>query len=162
MFLLKKNKPLAVIFWLMTAAVMVIIFMFSADTGEESEEVSQSLFGLLIDFIGRFISHDVLRKIAHFTEFAALGFCMTGAINYTFGKRNFLLPFIPCVIYAVSDEIHQYFVPERACRVFDMFIDSCGIATGIGIFIVILFIISKINQRPSCADEEGFLSDADV
>ena len=110
MFLLKKNKPLAVIFWLLTAAVMVIIFMFSADTGEESEEVSQSLFGLLIDFIGRFISHDVLRKIAHFTEFAALGFCMTGAINYTFGKRNFLFPFIPCVLYAVSDEIHQYFV----------------------------------------------------
>ena len=162
MFLLQKNKPLAVVFWLLTVAVMTVIFMFSADTGEESEEVSQSLFGLLIDFIGQFISHDVLRKIAHFTEFAALGFCMTGAIHFTTGKRNFLTVFIPCVLYAVSDEIHQYFVPERACRVFDMFVDSCGIATGIGIFILILFTISKINKRPFCEDEEGFLSDADV
>ena len=152
MFLLQKNKPLAVIFWLLTVAVMAVIFMFSADTGEESEEVSQSLFGLLINFIGQFISHDVLRKIAHFTEFAALGFCMTGAINYTFGKRNFLFPFIPCVLYAVSDEIHQYFVPERACRVFDMFIDSCGIATGIGIFILILFIINKICDKKRLAE----------
>lgn len=159
---MQKNKPLAVIFWLLTAAVMVIIFMFSADTGEESEEISQSLFGILIDYIGRFISHDVLRKIAHFTEFAALGFCVTGAIHYTSGKRNFLLSLVPCVLYAVSDEIHQYFVPERACRIFDIFIDSCGVATGIGIFTIILFIVFKISQRPFCGDEEGFLSDADV
>lgn len=147
---MQKNKPLAVIFWLLTAAVMVIIFMFSADTGEESEEISQSLFGMLIDYIGRFISHDVLRKIAHFTEFAALGFCMTGAIHYTFGKRNFFLPFIPCVLYAVSDEIHQYFVPERACRIFDVFIDSCGVATGIGIFLLFLFIVSKSIKNKAC------------
>lgn len=150
MFLFQKNKPLAVIFWLLTAAVMVIIFMFSADTGEESEEISQSLFGMLIDYIGRFISHDVLRKIAHFTEFAALGFCMTGAIHYTFGKRKFFLPFIPCVLYAVSDEIHQYFVPERACRIFDVFIDSCGVATGIGIFLLFLFIVSKLIKNKAC------------
>lgn len=129
---------------------MVIIFMFSADTGKESEEISRSLFGMLIDYIGRFISHDVLRKIAHFTEFAALGFCMTGAIHFTFEKRNFFLPFIPCVLYAVSDEIHQYFVPERACRVFDMFVDSCGIATGIGIFLLFLFIVSKSIKNKAC------------
>ena len=152
MFLLNKNKPLAVVFWLLTAAVMVIIFMFSADTGEESEEISQGLFGLIVEFIGQFISHNTLRKIAHFTEFAALGFCMTGAVNYTFGKRNFFLPFIPCVLYAISDEIHQYFVPERACRVFDMLVDSCGIATGIGIFLLLLFIIRKIYDNNRLAD----------
>lgn len=150
MFLLKKNKPFAVVFWLLTAAVMVIIFMFSADTGEESEEISMSLFGMLIDFIGQFISHDVLRKIAHFTEFATLGFCMTGAIHFTFEKKSFFLPFIPCALYAVSDEIHQYFVPERACRIFDIFVDSCGIATGIGIFLLFLFIVSKSIKNKAC------------
>lgn len=144
---MQKNKPLAVVFWLLTATVMVIIFMFSSDTGEESEEISQNLLGIIIEFIGQFISHNTLRKIAHFTEFAALGFCMTGAIHYTFGKRKFYLPFIPCVVYAISDEIHQHFVPERACRVFDMFVDSCGIATGIAIFLLIIWAISKIVKN---------------
>lgn len=143
MILLQKNKPLAVVFWVLTAAVMVIIFMFSSDTGEESKQVSQNLLGIIIEFIGKFISHNTLRKLAHFTEFAALGFCMTGAIHFTFGRRDFYIPLIPCIIYAVSDEVHQYFVPERACRIFDVFVDSCGIATGIAIFLLIIFIISN-------------------
>lgn len=151
MFLLKKNVPLAVIFWLLTATVMAIIFMFSSATGEESEETSQSLLGLIIEYIGQFISHNTLRKMAHFTEFAALGFCMAGSIHFTFGKRSFFLAFIPCVLYSVSDEVHQYFVPERACRIFDIFVDSCGIATGIGMLLLIFFIINKICNKKRLA-----------
>ena len=144
MIFLKKNKFFAAVFWALTLTVMVMIFMFSAATGEESEAVSQNLLSKIIEFIGNYISHNFLRKLAHFSEFAALGFCMTGAIHFTFGKRNFYLPLIPCVLYAVSDEIHQHFVPERACRVFDMFVDTCGIMTGIGIFLILILIISKI------------------
>lgn len=147
MIFLNKNKFLAVIFWILSVAVMYIIFMFSAATGEESEEVSQNLLSKIIEFIGNFISHNTLRKLAHFSEFAALGFCMTGAIHYTFGKQKFYVPLIPCFLYAVTDEIHQHFVPERACRVFDMFVDTCGVMTGIGIFILLIFIISKIIKK---------------
>lgn len=147
MFLLRKNKPLAIVFWILTAAVMVIIFMFSAATGEESEKVSQNLLGLIIEYIGQFISHNALRKIAHFTEFAALGFCTAGAIHFTFLKRSFFASFVPCVLYSVSDEIHQYFVPDRACRIFDIFVDSCGIAIGIGIFLLIIFIVNRIYDK---------------
>ena len=147
--LLKKNKALAVIFWILCAAVMYIIFMFSSATGEESKEVSENLLSKIIEFIGNFISHNTLRKLAHFSEFAALGFCFTGAIHYTFGKRKFYLPLIPSFIYAVSDEIHQYFVPERACRIFDIFVDTCGIVTGIGIFLLLIMIITKITEKRS-------------
>lgn len=152
MFLLKKSKPLAVMFWLLTSAVMYVIFMFSAATGDESEQVSQNLLGIIIEYIGQFISHNTLRKLAHFSEFAALGFCMTGAIHFTFEKRNFLVAFIPSLLYAISDEIHQHFVPDRACRVFDMFVDSCGIATGIGIFLLILLIVERIYNKKCLAD----------
>jgi VanZ family protein len=147
--LLKKNKALAVIFWILCAAVMYIIFMFSSATGEESKEVSENLLSKIIEFIGNFISHNTLRKLAHFSEFAALGFCFTGAIHYTFGKRKFYLPLIPSFIYAVSDEVHQYFVPERACRIFDIFVDTCGIVTGIGIFLLLIMIITKITEKRS-------------
>ncbi len=147
MKLIEKNKPLAVVFWLLTAAVMVFIFMFSSDTGAESEELSQSLLGIIVEFIGKFISHNTLRKLAHFTEFAALGFCLSGAIHFTFGKRKLYLPLIPAVIYAVSDEIHQYFVPDRACRIFDVLVDSAGSATGIAIFLLIIFLINKVSKK---------------
>ena len=147
MIFLKKNKLFSAVFWVLSLAVMVMIFTFSAATGEESEEVSQNLLSKIIEFIGNYISHNFLRKLAHFSEFAALGFCMAGAIHFTFGKRKFYLPLIPCVLYAVSDEIHQHFVPERACRVFDMFVDTCGIMTGIGIFLILILIISKITKK---------------
>lgn len=147
MLFLKKNKFLAVVFWLLCFAVMYVIFMFSSATGEESEEVSQNLLSKIIEFIGAFISHNTLRKLAHFSEFAALGFCFTGAIHYTFGTRKFYIPLIPSFLYAVSDEVHQYFVPERACRVFDIFVDTCGVITGIGIFLLIIHIISKITKK---------------
>ena len=147
MIFLKKNKFFAVVFWAMTFAVMWLIFMFSAATGEESEEVSQNLLSKIIEFIGNYISHNFLRKLAHFSEFAALGFCMAGAIHFTFGKRNFYIPLIPCFLYAVSDEVHQYFVPERACRIFDIFVDTCGVSTGIGIFLLFILLITKIAKK---------------
>ena len=147
--LLKKNIPLAIISAVMTFSVMVVIFTFSAATGAESEEVSQNLLGMIIEFIGNFISHNTLRKLAHFSEFAALGFFMAGTFHFASGKLKFYVPLIPCILYAVSDEIHQHFVPERACRIFDVFVDSSGSLTGIVIFILLIAIIRKITEKRS-------------
>ena len=133
----------AIFFWIMTAAVMAIIFLFSCEDGEESKEVSENLLGLIIEHLGNIVSHNVLRKIAHFTEYTALGFFMCGAIHFSFEKKRFYVPLIPCALYAVSDEIPQYFVPERACRIFDVFIDTCGSLTGILIFLLIALILTK-------------------
>ena len=148
-FLLRKNIPFAILFMLMTIAVMFVIFRFSSATGEESEEVSQSLLSVIIEFIGNYISHNFLRKLAHFSEFAALGFFMAGTFHFASGKLKFYVPLIPCMLYAVSDEIHQHFVPDRACRIFDVFVDSSGSLTGIVIFILLIAIIRKITEKRS-------------
>jgi VanZ family protein len=47
--------------------------------------------------------------------------------------------------YAVTDEIHQFFVPERACAVTDMLIDSAGVAAGA--MILILILIYKARRK---------------
>lgn len=133
----------AVVFWLLSIAIMLVIFDFSSDTGEESKEISESILSVIIAHIGEIISHNFLRKLAHFTEYAALGFCIFGALHFTFNVKKIYIPLIPCVIYAVCDEIHQYFVPERACRVFDIFIDSCGSAVGILIFLLFLYLFMR-------------------
>ena len=136
---MKRSKIIgSIIFWLLTAAVMYIIFSFSSENGEQSKEVSEGVLSIIIEYLGNIVSHNVLRKIAHFTEYAALGFCMSGAVYFTFNKNKFYIPLIPCVLYAISDEIH-------------VFVDSCGSSVGILIFLLIVFLIRKHKkQKVSC------------
>lgn len=145
-----KNKPLAVVFWALSVAAAVIIFKFSCDTGEESAELSGSLLAVLAEFLQKYISHNFLRKLAHFCEFAALGFFVCGAVGFTLGRRVIEIALPVCVLYSVSDEIHQYFVPDRACRIFDVFVDSCGSLTGILIFLLLIFLIEKAINHKKC------------
>lgn len=39
-----------------------------------------------------------------------------------------------CALYACSDELHQYFVPGRSCRFFDVCVDSAGAFCGALLF----------------------------
>ena len=130
-----KNKILAVIFWIFAVAVAVVIFRFSCDTGEESAEVSESLLSVIIEFIGRFISHNTLRKIAHFSEFALLGVTLMlhiSALRQRFTiKCGWLWAWGISTLYAGSDEFHQGFVGGRAPSLSDVGIDSCGAIAGV-------------------------------
>lgn len=71
----------------------------------------------------------LLRKIAHFTEFAALGLLLT----WLFGmlQKAKYWPFFGGVAAACVDETIQRFVPDRGPSLFDVGIDSCGVLTGI-------------------------------
>lgn len=77
------------------------------------------------------VGSGLLRKLAHFTEFAALGMLL----YWRFGmagkpwKGAFLSGFAAACI----DETIQAFVPDRAPRLFDVCIDSCGVLTGIAL-----------------------------
>jgi len=70
----------------------------------------------------------LIRKIAHFTEFAALG----AGFAWLFGmlKKEKYLPFLCGVAAACVDETIQRFVPDRGPSLFDVGIDSCGVLTG--------------------------------
>ncbi len=57
-------------------------------------------------------------------------------------KKIILITVLICFLYAVSDEIHQYFVPGRACRMLDVIIDTSGSA----FFCFVYFIVSKIKM----------------
>ena len=43
--------------------------------------------------------------------------------------------------YAVTDELHQFFVSGRSARIFDVGIDTLGVATGILIYLIIRKVI---------------------
>lgn len=66
-----------------------------------------------------------IRKAAHFTEYLLLGLSLRWGIEKT-------LPAVSIgILYAVSDEIHQAFVPGRSCELRDMCIDAAGLLTGV-------------------------------
>jgi VanZ family protein len=67
----------------------------------------------------------VLRKIAHAAEFALLGALLARAT----GRAG--PAFAIGVLYAVSDEVHQSFVPGRLGSPLDVAIDTVGVVAGI-------------------------------
>ena len=67
----------------------------------------------------------VLRKLAHAAEFAVLGGLLLRALR---DERAALLAGIA---YAISDELHQHFVPGRVGSPLDVAIDSVGVAVGV-------------------------------
>lgn len=70
-----------------------------------------------------------IREIAHVLEFAIFTF-FAAIFATTFEMKHparFLIVFALCGIYALSDEIHQYFVPGRVCDIKDIALDVTGV-----------------------------------
>ena len=123
---------------------MGFIFCMSLNNAEESKALSDSLAQKLINFLGINIPKVILRKGAHFVEFAGLGFCLCNALYASFGHRlTPVFALVGTVIYAISDEVHQIFSEGRACQITDVLIDSAGALSGI----VIAFLVYKIIRR---------------
>ena len=147
------RHTLAVLFaWTLAAVCAVAIFLFSAQTGADSAELSGEMMGpfarILTALFGE-DGHNVFRKFAHFFIFAALMFLVYHATFRTRRTHRLSpwLPFLICVLYAVTDEVHQYFVPERACRIFDVGVDALGCVLGGLCFYCLVKIVYAISRR---------------
>ncbi len=157
---MKKNKLYFFVSWAAVLAVAVAIFLFSAQDARQSTQVSHGLIeqivlwytkyfgipcstGQLIQITG-FWDH-LVRKLAHFSIYSLLGFCCCNACYSTFFqlKKSFGFSLLAGSLYAVSDEIHQFFVPGRSCQLSDMVLDSCGVMFGILLFCTLFAIVTK-------------------
>ena len=74
--------------------------------------------------------HFITRKVAHFTEYAILGFLAARAFRASprpaISQRWFLISTALVVVFALLDEYHQSFVPNRTGTIYDSFIDMAG------------------------------------
>lgn len=118
-----------------TLLVCLLVFIWgnSMLPGEVSGAISdwvKSVLEALFPGIGRASSgRGLLRKIAHFTEFTALG--MT--LGWLFGmlQKKKYVPLLWGIGAACVDETIQRFVPDRGPSLRDVCIDSCGVLTGL-------------------------------
>ncbi len=144
-------------FWALSTAIMVTVFCFSSQEADESQKTSEGLTQKVLMCFESFrnlseekqteIIEDVqffVRKGAHFSIYTALGISLFSAILLTFkAKFLWLWSWLIAVLYAISDEVHQFFVPGRSMEVRDMLIDSLGALLGILIVVLIKFIYSR-------------------
>ncbi len=113
--------------WGPALALMITIFFLSSRQRVAVSEV------YTINFI--------VFKSLHVIEYAILFFLVFRGYYRTLSHKNmnkiYLLAIATTFVYAVSDELHQTFVPTRAGSVRDVFIDSIGI--------LLCFQYTKIN-----------------
>lgn len=144
------------IFLILTIVWMIVIFCYSAMDADESTKESNRV-GMLL---GSMVYSDFeewtveeqqafaekwdhpVRKCAHATEYAILGFFIMGASSL--GEKKVRKPVLRswgiAALYAASDELHQYFVPGRACMFTDVCIDSVGALLGIMAYCIIMLL----------------------
>lgn len=130
-------------------AVMVTIFILSAQNSTDSAETSGALISWLDHLFELGVSQEVIRTAAHFCEYAGLGFSV---INFLYAFRNTLSPILAVIIawgYALTDEIHQIFVPGRAFQLIDLTVNFFGILLGIGVFTLIILIVETRKDNES-------------
>ena len=112
-------------------------FIFFASTGEFSADNTSRIIGPVLRWLFPNISeenlalaHFITRKVAHFTEYAILAWLAARAFatsrHQPLRRRWFLISLLLVVVYSLSDEYHQSFVPSRTGSIYDSFIDISG------------------------------------
>ena len=149
------------IFAVLLVIWMGFIFSMSCENAEESSNTSGQTIKVVLSAVPEFEKQPeevkkniieelqfITRKSAHFIGYMILGILASGLIlQYENINKKYPLAFLICVIYAISDEIHQLFVPGRAGQVRDVLIDSAGSLLGIIIVMALEKLLIKFNKK---------------
>lgn len=158
-------KKIRVISSVATIGIMALIFWFSSQNSYDSSDVSRGFLMFIINlFPGAadlddgaklelvYSLHGLIRKIAHFSIYTALGISSVAAVWSFSGKpiKWSILISVPfCAMYSLSDEFHQSFVSGRSGELRDMMIDTSGALFG-GIILILAVnavIRMKVKKR---------------
>ena len=119
--------------WIAVVIWCGVIFYFSQQNGQESgntSELVKELFmfiGIDVNSILGGMATFIIRKGAHFTEYFILCLLTYNALGSGKSPKRRLVGAIMFTAFdAVTDEIHQYFIPGRACALKDVLIDTSG------------------------------------
>ena len=148
-----KINLLRIVLLILLFGTFYIIFGFSSQDGEESGGISSRVTEFILEKSNTYKNIEenrqdeifertekIIRKIAHFSIYALVGFLLMGLVS-TFKlkeKTRILISLILGVLYAASDEIHQLFSPGRSAQITEVYIDTLGVL--VGIFLILLFI----------------------
>ena len=116
----KRQVFLCTLSWAFVAACMALIFSFSQQPGVQSQSLSDGVLSRIFDLVG---------------------------LYRTDGRGRPFLAWGLAVLYAVTDELHQIFIPGRACRFFDVCVDAAGALAGIVFCLLVAFLWKKLCEH---------------
>jgi len=105
-------------YWFPAMAWMAFIYYLSSRTGEQLS----SIFPFVKDF-----------NPGHILAYFILAWLVFWPLRRGNCSRPYLKTIIVCLIYGISDEFHQYFVPTRTPDVHDLLRDLLGAAIALAI-----------------------------
>lgn len=144
--------------WRYAPLVSWMLFIYLASTsGFSAHNTSRILRPLLLWLFPQITEeriaalHFLIRKAAHFTEYAVLGLlaarAFVGSSHRALRENWIIVSAILVVTYAFLDEFHQSFVSARTASIFDSLIDIAG-----GLFALIClayFKSSPLRTQPN-------------
>ncbi len=152
-------KVFRIITIFLTLALCVTIFCLSAENATDSSATSRGIIKKVIAlFIEDFETLSeaeqqeicapfqfIVRKSAHFCLYFALGvLSFLSLVTYNKTARfKITVSIVFSYMYAVSDEIHQLFVPGRSGELRDTLIDLCGAVLGV---LITFFIVKRTKH----------------
>ncbi|MBU4202303.1 MAG: VanZ family protein [Candidatus Altiarchaeota archaeon] len=112
---LEKNSRIA---WTLTVCYMVLIFLISSSPYMTQPSPLESKEAPIVE---------------HMIEYSILGFLLLGSLSSKkmSDKELVILAISISILYGISDEIHQFFVPGRYCDVIDVLANSVGSFIGV-------------------------------
>ncbi len=136
------------IFAISGVLVTVFIFLASLQDGNASANMSNGLLQFLMTLLadtGIVISHFILRKAAHFTEFfmQSVFFSLSALYSEKGLKKRLVTIAFGGLMTACCDEFLQYFSFGRSAQVSDIFIDFTGTLSAL----IVIYLISILVKR---------------
>ena len=157
------RKVLSVCCFILAALNIAVIFALSGEgqsaSNSRSQLVTSTILNTLdperkdapvrkVDEVLDFF-HPIIRKAAHFTEYASLGFLT--CLGFLFlGLKPWpraLYPSLICLITAMSDELYQSTVPGRSPMVTDVMLDVAGGIAGVLLVCLIHVALNSLSAR---------------
>ena len=146
----KKIRLWAILVILNTLFIWGNSLLPGSISGAISGAVKNFVFNILLGKEGANEGgHGLLRKLAHFTEFACLGVFLSRLLYWL--KKPRVLALAGAFLVACCDETIQRFVPDRGPSFRDVMIDTSGALAGM---ILLLVGYAYVKRRKKQATEE--------
>jgi len=108
-------------YWAPVFGYAALIFYFSAQSHPEEQ-------------LPQFLMQQISDKVLHAAEYAVLGILCYRGFRWAAGpaaaRQAMLLSIAVASAYAVTDEVHQFFVPSREASSWDWVADTIGAGIG--------------------------------
>ena len=126
-----------------TCATVVFIFAHSLTPAALSGAESQGVYAFLFRLLGEpaFLTHGLVRKMAHFAEYALLG--LHGPLYAVLWRRGWVTACFLGGSTPILDEGIQLFVSGRNAAWLDVLLDMGGFLFGVLVMLLLLGILKR-------------------